>query len=437
MTSRACKAVAAMIVAGVAIGIYQYTGSFDGANVAYGMTDVPGLYKNARVIHLQGWLHYNLTDKGKKVPKVPLERWIDQENGRIRFTQPSVYADPERVTITMREVIANGQYKMVLNHTDKKAVFYRISDYQRMLQTHHGVQDMFGHLFGNVEIFEDFVKTGREEIDGVTYDVWVCDVKKPDSTISRIDRYKYWLSPATGESGRFQSWYKNGEEPWRLGHDYYKIERDVEIQKDTFALVVPKGYEASNTRETAIPLELDEMGGVGHESLRLDPRISFTMSDGSVVLGWRSVDAESATSQIELFEGLEFGGNLPRVPVEIRALKPSGWPGDTAYIGRHLAHTQKGDMWIEWSLYVPDGLPPKRSEMLDYDVLCGFNPEQQIDHWPSTSVDYGIRIETEEDFNKWVLGAMAELNDEGRSPKQVTYEKVLQLAKEIRDSRGK
>jgi hypothetical protein len=404
------------------------------ATPAYGITDVPRLFKKAKSIHIQGWIHFNLTDKGKKVPKAPVERWIDFENGRARFNGTIINAGPERVKVTMKETILSGQYKMVLYHGRRQAVFYRMSDYQRMLKTHDCLQDMFGRLFDKIEELNNIVKTGQEEIDGVEYDVWTCEFEETASDLKRINRYKYWLSPTTGESGRFQSWYKNGDEPWRLGHDYYAIERDVEIPEGIFAMEIPEGYEAINSKGTAGPLELDEQGYLGKGALALDARISFTLSDGSVILGWRGVDNESTISHGELFEELIFGGTLPRLPVEVYALKPLGWTGNTTYAARHLACTQKGEKLIEWSLYVPDGLWPKRSEMFGYELLCRVNSEKQMGQWPGMSVDYGIKIETEEDFDIWVRGAMAELSDDGKAPDEVSYENVLQLAERTRKS---
>ncbi len=131
---------------------------------------------------------------------------------------------------------------------------------------------------------------------------------------------------------------------------------------------------------------------------------------------------------MELFEDLEFGGALPKLPVEIWGLKPGGWTGDITYVGRHIVYTRKGDMFIEWSLYVPESVPPARSEMLGYDVLYRFNLEEKPKWRIGYTLDYGIRIETEEDFNKWVLGAMAELSDDGKAPDGITYESVLQLS---------
>jgi hypothetical protein len=45
-----------------------------------------------------------------------------------------------------------------------------------------------------------------------------------------------------------------------------------------------------------------------------------------------------------------------------------------------------------------------------------------------------LLIETQEDFDMWVLGAMAELSDAGIAPEHVTYESVLELAEKVRDS---
>ncbi len=44
-----------------------------------------------------------------------------------------------------------------------------------------------------------------------------------------------------------------------------------------------------------------------------------------------------------------------------------------------------------------------------------------------------VPIETAEDFDTWVLGAMAELSDSGTPPPEVTYQKIVDLARQIRD----
>jgi len=41
-------------------------------------------------------------------------------------------------------------------------------------------------------------------------------------------------------------------------------------------------------------------------------------------------------------------------------------------------------------------------------------------------------IETKDEFNSWVLGAMAELSDDGIIPEHVTYDNVLNLVDELK-----
>ena len=424
-------AVAAVLIAAVALSITILDKS---ATPAYGITDVPELFSKARVIHVQGRTYFpgHTMPDGQEIPPVEMEQWIDLENGRLRFTSCGLTSNQNDVRITEGETISDGQYKLSLSHTDKWAIFFKISEYRRMLEKRRSLAQMFGQLFGDADRLDSFVKTGQEEIGGVECDIWEGEVVH--SVTKDAVRYKYWLSPSTGESNRVQAWRKLSNGQYQLYYEYSKIERDVAVPDGVFAMEVPQGYELRNTRETATPLELDDGGSVHCGSFTLDSRITFTLSDGSVILGWSSFDHESETSQEDLFENLEFGGSLPKLPVEIWGLKPSGWTGDLTYVGRHLAYTQKGDKFIEWSLYVPEILPPARSEMLGYDVLYRFNLEEKPKWIIGYTLDYGIQIKTEEDFDIWVRGAMAELSNNGKAPESITYENVLQLAKRLRKS---
>ena len=444
-------AAAAVIIIVIIVG----SSNFQFSSPVYAMTDLPELFGQAKVIHIKGQLHFNLTDKGQKVPPQPSERWIDLENDRFRFSSIAVFAGPEEVKFTITETISDGQYKIILNHADKTAVFYKMSDLQKRLETNASLNHLFfGHLFPDAGILNKFSRTGKEEIDGIVYDIWECEVQ--ESPV-RKNLYKYWLS-RTGTSGRFQSWYKNirqplkfvddnGEQhvislddgsqsPWRLGNDFDRIECGIEIPKDVFMLEVPEGYTAKNTKENAIFQELGARDRPYLTSLRLTPRVSFTLSDGSVILAWHSEDSESTASQNELFENLEFGGALPKLPIEIYGLRPAGWiwTGDVTYLGRHLVYTKRDEKFIEWSLYVPDNPAPNSSQILGYDVLYKYNIENKPEGTMGFTVDYGMNVETKEDFNKWILGAMAELSDDGKAPEGVTYEKVLRLAQQIRES---
>jgi hypothetical protein len=420
MKSTITKLAAAMIIViVVGIGIYYFIGEV--TTPAYGITDVPELFRKSRVIHTQGWKYFprDTMPDGQEIPPVEMEQWIDMENGRVRFTTCGLTSNKNGIKITVGETISDGEYKLSLLHTDKRATFFKISEYQRMLEKHYSLNQMFGQMFGDVERLDSFVKTGQEEIDSVDYDIWEGEVTHPIT--KHTDLYKCWLSPSSGETKRIQAWVKQSDGQYQLDYEYDRIKRDVVIPDGIFTMEVPQGYELRSTRETAIPLELDDGGSAHCGSYTLD----------SVILGWCSFDRESKKSQVDLFENLEFGGFLPKLPVEIWGLKPSGWTGDITYVGRHLACTQKGDKFIEWSLYVPEGLPPARSEMLGYDVLYRFNLEEKPKWSIGYTLDYGLQIKTEEDFDKWVLGAMAELNDDDKAPENVTYERVLQLTKEI------
>ena len=157
------------------------------------------------------------------------------------------------------------------------------------------------------------------------------------------------------------------------------------------------------------------------------------MSDGSVIVGWHSIDKEAKLSQEILFEKLEFGGQLPKLPVEMYGLKPNELESDVTYWGYHLTYTQKNGKLIEWSLYVPDGLPGAGIRKFGYDVLYKFNLGEKDPKWKiGYTLAHGILIETIEDFDRWVLGAMAELSDDEIVPEGITYENILDLIEDIR-----
>jgi len=429
-------AAAAMIVIVVGIGIHYFTG--DGTTPAYGITDVPELFRAVRTVHLKGWHYYpgHKTPDGNDVLPVNMEEWFDLENGREWHTTCSSSGRSDATRISVGELISDGQYRLRLNHTRKSAHFSKRNKYQQMLAKHQGRDQMIEQLFGDISKLDDFVKIGREKIDGVDCDIW--EREEIFSATKGGYRYKYWLSPSTGECKRYQVWMSfTGKQQWELRREYVKIERDVDIPEGLFSMEVPEGYEAKNTKETATLLELGSpnMGGYGDDRCDLSHggALSFTISDGSVIWGWNSIDRKSEKPQEEFFEGLEFGGPLPKLPIEFNALKPAGEPKDTTYTGYHLAYTRKADRFTEWTIYVPDGTPPKNVKQFGYHALYVFNLKHQPRLKMNLSVPYGLLIETKGDFDIWVLGAMAELSDDGKAPENVTYESVLQLTKQIRE----
>ncbi len=436
MTSRFTKIAAVMGLATLLV-LGHFLGFFRVSGVAYGVTDLPGLFEQAKVIHIQGWKHFagHRMPNGKRIRPVEVDNWIDLENGRSRHTGTGLSVDKDGVRINISETISDGPYMMCVNHTEESVVFFRRSAYQQMREAHQYSRMMVEQMFGNLQEIGEFANVGWEEIDGVTYEIW--ERSTAQATTRFENRFRLWLSPSTGALGKVQSWSRHGDGPWELSHEYDKFDRDVEVPDGVFALEVPEGYMPKNTQATATPLTPGAGGGVAYAdercSVRVNTRMSFTMSDGSVIVGWFSEDSKSETPPEELFGVLEFGGALPKLPVEIYGLKPGGAESDVTYQGRHLTYTRKADHFTEWSLYVPDGPPPASVRDLGYDVLYRFNLGGHSPKWTlGLNAEYGVPVENAEDFDKWVLGALVALSDGGAVPEDLTYERVLQLAEQLR-----
>ncbi len=430
-------ATVAAIAIAIGFGVHYFTGG--GTTPVYGITDMPELFRTVKTVHLKGWHYYpgDKTPDGNDVPPVNMEEWFDLGNGRWWSTTGSSSGRNNTIRISVGELISNGQYRLHLDHTRKSAHFSKRNKYQQMLAKHQGRDQMIEQLFGDISKLDDFVKIGREKIDGVDCDIW--EREEVFSATEHRNRCGYWISPSTGECKRTQFWRRiSDKHQWELLREYDKIERDVDIPEGLFAMEVPEGYEADNTKETATLLELGfpNMGGYGDDRCALSwgAALSFTMSDGSMIWGWNSIDRISEKPQEEFFEGLEFGGPLPELPIEFNSLKPAGMPKNITYTGYHLTYTQKADRFTEWDIYVPDGTPPENVKEFGYHALYVFNLEHEPRLKINLPVPYGLLIGTKEDFDKWVLGAMAELSDDGKAPVNVTYESVLQLTKQIRES---
>ena len=427
-------AAAAVIIIAVILSITFLDNSVP---PAYGITDLPGLFEQAKIIHIQGWQYFGVhrMPDGKKIRPVEIDNWIDLENGRSRYTGTGLSIDKNGVRVTIGETISDGQYQVNLDHTKKNVTFFKVSDYQRMLEAHRISKLIYGQIFGEIEQLQNFEKVGWEKIDEVAYDIWQREMIH--AVTEHANRLKFWLSPNSGKLGRVQMWSRANNDQWELNYDYSDIDYNVEVPNGVFTMEIPDGYTLKNTMETAIPEELGSGGGVGYSNDQCDlwanTRIGFTMNDGSVIVAWRSVNNESDTPQDELFMGLEFGGPLPKLPVEIYGLKPAGVSSDITYTGRHLTYTQKAGKFIEWSLYVPDGTPPASVRQLGCDVLYRFN----LDPEPKWRIGLTVNcmpIEAVKDFDKWVRGAMAELSDDGKAPENMTYERVMRLAEQIGES---
>jgi hypothetical protein len=236
-----------------------------------------------------------------------------------------------------------------------------------------------------------------EIIDGEQYDIW-------QGQVNHNFKVKSWLSPDTGELVRALVSTKHGGRDWSNSYEVEKIERNIDISGEIFATEAPEGYILDNTKDSAQIPELQTGCTCYQDDLVVATHVAFTMPSGSVILAWHSQDMRSSASQASIFKNLKGGGPLPKLPIEIYALTSVGGGVLVTYDGRHLYHT------------LPRFNPPKDRVLFSLGLLND------------------MLIGNEQDFNKWVLGAMAELSDDGKAPADVTYEGVLELAEQIGES---
>ncbi|MDT8303235.1 MAG: hypothetical protein RQ760_17280, partial [Sedimentisphaerales bacterium] len=107
--------------------------------------------------------------------------------------------------------------------------------------------------------------------------------------------------------------------------------------------------------------------------------------------------------------------------------------------GRHLAFTHKKGKFYEWGLYVTDKNAPERNTFWVYEVISKYHdtgPRPFFDGRPK-HLGQELTINSEQEFDIWVRGAMAELSDDGKAPESITYKNVLQLVERIRQSLNK
>lgn len=403
---------------------------------AYALTELAGTFDHARTIHVHGsasFPDYRMLD-GSEVPRQEEDSWIDLENGRLRRTHTLFLVSdyPKVAGVSTIETVMSGEYKLELNHRNKVATFFKGTDYQRRLYVRADAQFWQAQIFGDPAQLDGFKKVGAEEIDGIRHDVWLGE--SVDPLRNQTYRFKFWVLPATAELTRTQSWLKGQDGRWQLWYDY-RISQNEKVPEETFALTVPEEYAAANSKEQAEEqLPPQSFGGSmnGADNLDLLTTYSFTLKDGSVILGWSSVDRKSKTPPDAVFKDVRFGGPTPAMPVEIYGLKPACSSGEPVYAGRHLGFTKKADRFIEWALFVPNATPPWSVRKLGYDILYRFHRRPAPDWAMSMEVYDGLHVETAQDFDTWVLGGMAELSDTGTAPSQVTYQAVLNLVRQIR-----
>jgi len=436
MKSRITKlAAAAVMIAGTIIGLNW----FGDGSPAYGITEALKLWKNAETVHIKGWKFLHTGDD-TQLQKFPFEIWFDKINGRFKHWRPhswsGVYtAETPRYCLT----VSDGQYIMETSgyiNSDDNSVpplvrFTKLSPFQQRLRIR--TMNPFPAYMANLNQVKGFTKVGREQIKNKTVDIWQGVIT---SAGPFFIKKKMWLSPETGEIVRIFTWI-NAEENsirWVALSDADTIEYDVVPPANCFNTDPPAGHKQMNTKETVVERELRDDGG----DAKFYSCIGFTLKDGSVIYGWHA-NHKPNKSQAHLFADLEPGGPLPNLPAQVVGLKP--WPAEEDIIlaGRHLTFTRKKGKFYEWGIYVPDEKAPERNTFGGYKVISKYNdagPRPFFDGRPYL-LGQELIINSEQEFDIWVRGAMAELSDDGKAPESITYKNVLQLAEKIRNTFNK
>ena len=402
---------------------------------AFGLTEAINRYKNARTIHTHGWAYVPVSSKTKlEFVKAPIEHWFDLEHGCYKMIKPGVIDERTGQPRYFFTTVSDGHYVMKDSYLrslegewTRLIRFERLTDFHARLQAHNSAYRFLAQVFGGVDSVNGFVKVGDEVIQGVECGIWEGELSFPGSNGGMQTKVKSWLSSMTGELTRVQMWQKppNADELMLL-LEIDQIEFDVEFPQDLFRTEPPEDCRLANTKETAPMAELGSFGSDRYYKLTV--HVAFTLPDGSVIVCWPSAD-DGNPDQDQLFEDLTFGGRLPKLPVAIHALKPIA-SLDVEYKGYHLIKTQKGDKFFEWSLYVPDNAVPKRSSIVGYKIVHQYNTLKQDDaRTVAGSITEDIQINTRDDYDIWILGAVQELSDHEQAPDDISYENIRALVR--------
>ncbi len=428
-------AAAAAIIVLVVIGVTVINKS---TTPAYGITDLSALLNEARTLHVKSTIYIYETDSNQpefeKAIVIPHDLWLDVPNMREHFIgHMSMSAQDGRKFINLIEGVRDAEYAMDIDHTKKTVQFNKVSLVERRLADKDKIQRYLNRV--TEEELEHFVCVGQEIIDGIHYDIWERESEHIHDKQS-YKRVRCWMSPSTGDIGKIYIWNKNNESDWRLSWSVEKIERDIEIPDSVFAFEAPEEYRYLNTLETAYesnPAEAHIYIG----NVRYGMPINFTLDDGSVIVSWMcdKNHLNGIQEQELLFKDLVPGGDLPKLPMVIYRLKTI--PRETYshpaiyFTGRHLAYTKKENNYFEWAIFVPEKTLPDSKEGRGYRIICEFNLENEQPSQEGNPISEN-RIDADE-FDLFVREAMAERSDNGLVPDYITYENVIELARQIRE----
>lgn len=439
--SRFTKFAAAAVI--ILIAVFGVNFLNKSSAPAYGMTDALEFISQAKTLHIQGW-HVQRYGTPPKEVKLPFEYWYDLENGRYRMDYSRRMGDDNEIDHSSNicdgeYIMSEGRFKPTGGQWHKTINFEKVDPAK-------GINIKWLDWYRKLLLIEGFHKIGQDVIGGERFDIWEGEYNSGiGDNIDRV-RLQTWLSPATAQVGRSKTWRKKDSEEWIQVNEYTTIDRNVPLPEGIFKTEPPAGYEIKTAKEDAIvPIKQERdiykhtQFGYAPLNYWVDP--VFHLKGGSLLACWESVDAKESRDQSGYFQGLRVGGDLPKLPTEIFVLSPEPNVRDVQFIGYHFAftlkETEKGKRWYEWSLYIPDKEPPPVNAVLDYRIHRRLNVNRTKDIENSINqiaVGNPQEINTEEDFNTFVLGAMAKRSDDGLVPGHVSYENILRLAKQLRKS---
>jgi hypothetical protein len=444
MNSRIARlTAAAVVVLAAALGFSLLERS---STPVYGMTEVLELIDQAKTLHIQGWRIGRRSSPPEDV-RLPFEYWYDLENGRHRLEYTNVDRDDGAVRKDFE--VCDGQYVMrsTMSRQPVGQRAHPIIVFERVDPNHTTIIPWLNE-YRQFRQVEGFVKIGEDTLEGRKFDIWQGEYTYGVGDLVARHRLQVWLSPITAAVGAIKHWREQGEYQWKQTSEYTRFERNVPLAPELFRTEPPAtGYEIQTSKETAtVPIRRNWLEEDLYEDTRfryasLNYRLwpAFVLPDGSLLAGYRSVDGLESRDQSKYFQGLLMGGPLAKLPVEVYALSPEPNTRNVSFIGFHLAYTQKGmgddRRWFEWILYVPNGEPPEPEAVYYYRIQYRVNVQRTEDaeiRNKQVALPDPQKIETEADFDRLVLGAMAERNDGASAPEQVTYASVLQMAQQIR-----
>lgn len=438
MHNQTAKLTAAAVVIVVAVlGIFFLERL---STPVYGMTEALDLIEKARTLHIQGW-------RLQGTERQPFEEWYDLEGERYRLEYPGFDAERDFEVCDGRYIMRARRGRQPVGEKPHRAIVFEKVDPSRESRG-----TVLLEQYRRFRQIEGFQKIKQDIIDGETFDIWQGEYVLGIREHTDRMRLQVWLSPTSAAIGKIEYWKEQRQDGWTQLFEYTRFERNVSLPAELFCTDPPAtGYEIENSKETAtIPVhpnwfETDIYEDTQFRYASLNYRVwpVFFLPDGSLLAGYQSVDGLESRDQSRYFEGLHAGGPLAKLPVEVYALSPEPNTRNVLFIGFHLMYTQKqmdeGRRWFEWILYVPDGEPPKPEGVLFYRIQYRLNIHRTEDiqirvEQPPVHPRTTPRIETEEDFNTLILGAIAERSDGGLVPEEVTYENVLRIARRIRES---